>query len=128
MNSHSTGEVRVFRARIVGLIAGKRPEEALRMLSEYYRVPVPRLRVGTVRGHRNVLACYVDKEARIYLSNSSFLGDPFVVLHEFYHHLRASGVQRHRQVEKRADQFATSFIRDFLSLNEPIRVRERSTK
>jgi Zn-dependent peptidase ImmA (M78 family) len=85
----------------------------VKLLSEYYGVVEPSLRVGTVKRHRKVLACYVQKEKRIYISKSPLLTDPFVILHEFYHHLRASQVSRNRQVEKRADLFALRFIRDF---------------
>ena len=103
-----------FRVEVVRLMLDGKAEVAFGLLSKHYGIREPALRVGTVKRHRNVLACYVHKERRIYLSNSSFLTDPFVLLHEFYHHLRASGVER-RQVEKRADQFAETFIRDFLS-------------
>ncbi len=102
-----------FRARIVGCILAGRPEEAVKLLSEFYAIPEPSLRVGTVKRHRKVLGCYVAREKRIYISQSQFLADPFVILHEFYHHLRASSVGRDRQVEKRADLFALTFIRDF---------------
>ena len=113
-----------FRAHIVHLIINGRPEQALGLLSKRYGVREPMLRVGTVKRHRKVLACYVEREKRIYLSNSSFVRDPFVVLHEFYHHLRASGVDKSRQVEKRADLFATGFIRDFISLKEHVSAKE----
>jgi hypothetical protein len=103
---------REFRARIVSYILDGRPEHAVKLLSEYYGVSEPELRVGTVKGHRKVLGCYVQKEKRIYLSTSQFLTDPFVILHEFYHHLRASDIAKNRQVEKRADLFALNFIRD----------------
>lgn len=104
-----------FRVKIVHLILDGRPELALRLLSKHYGVSEPTLRVGTVKRHRRVLACYVEKERRIYLSNSSFMTNPFVVLHEFYHHLRASNFGKNRQVERRADLFASNFIRDFES-------------
>jgi hypothetical protein len=102
-----------FHARIVGCILAGRPEEAVKLLSEYYEIPEPGLRVGTVKRHRKVLGCYVEREKRIYISQSQLLADPFVILHEFYHHLRASSIGRDRQVEKRADLFALKFIRDF---------------
>jgi len=105
--------LRQFRAEVVRLILGGRAEVALGLLSTHYGVREPELRVGTVKRHRKVLACYVEKQSRIYLSNSSFLTNPFVLLHEFYHHLRSSGVQKSRQVEKRADLFAAAFIHDF---------------
>lgn len=103
----------VFRANIVRYIVDGRPEYALKLLSRYYGISEPQLRVGTVKRHRQVLACYVEKEQRIYLSKGEFMTHPFVILHEFYHHLRASQVGRRRQVEKGADHFASNFIRDF---------------
>lgn len=102
-----------FRAGIVSHILAGRPEHAVKLLCEYYGVREPSLRVGTVKRHRKVLACYVDKEKCIYLSKSQLLTDPFVILHEFYHHLRASSIAKNRQIEKRADLFALNFIRDF---------------
>ena len=102
-----------FRARVVGYILSGSPERAVRLLAKYYGVPEPSLRVGTVKRHRKVLGCYVEKERRIYISKRQFFTDPFVILHEFYHHLRASSIAKSRQVEKRADLFALNFIRDF---------------
>jgi hypothetical protein len=104
---------REFRAEIVGLILDGRPEHAVKLLSEHYGVSKPSLRVGTVKKHRKVLACYVGKEKRIYISKSQLLRDPFCILHEFYHHLRASSIAKSRQVEKSADLFALNFIREF---------------
>jgi hypothetical protein len=103
---------REFRVRVVSSIVSGRPETALHLLSKHYGVDEPVLRVGTVKRHRKVLACYVEREKRIYLSKSDFITDPFIILHEFYHHLRASGATR-GQVEKRADEFALEFIRIF---------------
>jgi len=61
-----------------------------------------------------VLACYVEKERRIYVSQSDHLTNPFVILHEFYHHLRASQIGKSKQVEKRADLFASNYIQEFV--------------
>jgi hypothetical protein len=66
-----------------------------------------------VKGHRSALACYVEKERRIYVSKSEYLSAPSVILHEFYHHVKASEVSRKRQVEKRADLFAANYIQEF---------------
>jgi hypothetical protein len=115
MSTGSTPRLLEFRREVVGLILGGDPELALHLLSKHYDVREPTLRVGTVKGHRKVLACYVEREKRIYLSNSRFMTDPFVVLHEFYHHLRASRVGKSRQVETRADLFAANYIRGFMS-------------
>jgi len=113
-----------FRVGIVRLILDGKAEEAIQHLSKHYGIREPTLRVGTVKRHRKVLAVYVEKEKRIYLSNSSFMTNPFVLLHEFYHHLRASGVEKDRQVEKRADLFAVTFIRDFLTWKRAIERRK----
>lgn len=102
-----------FRVGIVSLILAGRTEDALHSLSTHYGIEVPGLRVGTVKRHRYVLACYVNKERRIYVSKSELLTNPFVILHEFYHHMRASQIQKRGQVEKRADWFASDFIREF---------------
>jgi hypothetical protein len=114
----SNGSEQLFRAKVVGLIIDGRAELALKLLSKYYAVSEPALKVGTVKRHRRVLACYLEKERRIYLSKSEYVTSPFVILHEFYHHLRASQVMRRGQVEKRADLFATNFIRDFVSQHQ----------
>jgi len=106
-----------FHARVVGYILDGKPEHAVRLLSKYYGVSEPELRVGTVKGHRKVLGCYVAKEKRIYLSTSQLLTDPFVILHEFYHHLRTSHIAKNRQVDKRADLFALNFIRNLKHSN-----------
>jgi len=125
MNNDSSAEsLAEFRAKMVRLILEGKAEKALAMLSKQYGVREPTLRVGTVKRHRKVLACYVEKEKRIYFSNSSFLANPFVLLHEFYHHLRASGVEKSRQAEKRADLFAAAFIRDFSSLRAATQARK----
>jgi hypothetical protein len=89
------------------------PEKALHFLSVHYEVQEPDLRVGTVKRHRKVLAVYVHKEKRIYISKSDLLRNPFVILHEFYHHLRASQTPMNEQVEKSADSFALTYVRTF---------------
>jgi len=102
-----------FRTEVVRMILDGHPEEALRCLSVHYGVEEPDLRVGTVKRHRKVLGVYVHKENRIYISKSDLMKNPFVILHEFYHHLRASQTPRNEQVEKRADSFALAYIRAY---------------
>lgn len=106
-----------FRVRIIRLILEGHPEEALHSLSVHYDVEEPELRVGSVKRHRHALAVYVHKEKCVYVSNSDLLKSPFVILHEFYHHLRASQSPKVGQVEKRADSFAMAFIREFQKLS-----------
>lgn len=110
----ASGDMRRFHARVVSLIADGKPENAMRVLSAHYGIPEPDLRIGTVKRYRKVVACYVEKEKCIYLSRSDYLDNPYVILHEFYHHLRASEPDKRRQVEKRADLFASAFLRDFI--------------
>ena len=102
-----------FRIGVVRMILDGHPEDALHSLAVRYEVQEPDLRVGTVKRHRKVLAVYVHKEKRIYVSKSDLLRNPFVILHEFYHHLRASQTPLNEQVEKRADSFALTYIRTF---------------
>ena len=45
----------------------------------------------------------------IYLRSSREYMDPFVILHEFYHHIR-SRLGKHRGTEKHADAFAMRAI------------------
>lgn len=98
--------------QVVQVILEGKPERALQLLSSYYEIVVPDLRVGTVKRHRRVLGCYLPNEKRIYVSKSEYLSNPFIILHEFYHHLRTFSGKK-RQAEKRADQFANTFIEDF---------------
>ena len=98
------------KARIVYMILNKRTEEALEYLSNLYNTVTPEIVVGTVKGKRKtVYAVYVQKESKIYAMNSDIFYNPFVILHEFYHHIRTkAGV--HRGSEKNADMYAKSFI------------------
>ncbi len=83
--------------------------KALNMLSRHYSVDTQRLIVGMPKGHRDTVGCYASKTKTIYVVNQEKIGDPFVVLHEFYHHLRTIG-GKHRGTEKKADKFAQEFI------------------
>ena len=107
-----------IRAKIVQLILEKEPEKALEILAALYKVKNPRLRVGTVKKRRKTaLAVYVHKENTIYASNSDILYNPFVILHEFYHHIRfKSG--KHKGTEKNANVFANEFIKSYLRIQK----------
>lgn len=104
-------------AKIVQMILNKRTEEALLALSNYYEIRAPDIVVGTIKGKRKtVYAVYVHKESRIYCLNSDVYYNPFIIIHEFYHHLRmVAGI--HRGSEKHANQYAREFI---LSYNKII--------
>ena len=80
------------KAKVVHMILNRRTEEALQNLSKFYNTTPPEIVVGTIKGkRRSVYAVYVQKEGKIYAINSDIFYNPFVVLHEFYHHIRTKG-------------------------------------
>jgi hypothetical protein len=100
----------VMKASVVALVVDSKPEEALRVLCRWYRVSMPRLGVGVVEGKtKGVAAVYSMRKKEILAARREFLYDPFVIVHEFYHHLRSSS-GKHRGTEKQADKFALGFI------------------
>jgi hypothetical protein len=99
-----------FKAVIVASILDSKPEKALELLCEHYHVEQPKLGVGVVKGRsKGVLAVYSSERKEILAVSQEYLYDPFVILHEFYHHLRQFA-GRHRGTEKNADKFALDFI------------------
>ncbi len=117
MASQQTPPTPDFKPRIVFLILNKQTEQALELLSEQYQVEVPKLKVGLPKGHvRNAYGTYNAKNQTICVLNSDIFGNPFVILHEFYHHIRSKGVDRqHRGTEKNADRFAIDFLMEYQS-------------
>ena len=100
-----------FKPLIVALILDGQAEKALDLLAENYKVTVPKLKVGLPKGHKaTAYGCYTPKNTAISVLNSDILGNPFVILHEFYHHLRTSIEKKHKGTEKNADKFAREFI------------------
>ena len=103
-----------FKPLAVALILNKQTEEALELLAKAYGVNVPKLKIGLPKGHKAAYGCYTNMTETISLLNSDMLGNPFVVLHEFYHHLRSKGVDKmHRGTEKNADKFAIEFLQAY---------------
>ena len=100
----------ITKAQIVKMILEKQTEKALEKLSEFYHVTPPQIVVGTIKGkRRTVYALYVQNERKIYALNSEIFFNPFVVLHEYYHHIRTKlGV--HRGSERNANKFAQEFV------------------
>lgn len=103
------------KALIVWLILNQNVEEAIELLAKEYRVNVPRLKVGLPKGHKNrALGVYESRNETISVLNSDILANPFVIIHEFYHHLRSNAVDKHhRGTEKNADRFAMDFLAEF---------------
>ena len=98
------------KAKVVQMILDKKTEEALHSLSTHYKVSPPEIVVGTIKGkRRTVYAVYVQRERKIYCINSDIFYNPFVVLHEFYHHIRTTG-GIHKGSEKYANRYAKGFI------------------
>jgi Zn-dependent peptidase ImmA (M78 family) len=106
-----------FRAFVVHLVLDGKVEKALELLARQYRVSLPKIEVGLPRSHgKNVFGCYTTKNQTIYVLNSEIMKEPFVVLHEFYHHLRTSVDKKHRGTEKYANAFAKEFIEAYKSV------------
>ena len=99
-----------MKASVVAMILDSKTEDALDLLSKWYRIERPRLGVGVVAGrNKGVAAVYSLRRKEILAANRDYFYNPFVIIHEFYHHLRSrSG--RHRGTEKEADRFAMDFI------------------
>ena len=106
----STNLADITKAKIVYMILNRKTEEALPNLSQFYNITPPEMVVGTIKGKRkSVYAVYVQKESKIYTINSDIFYNPFVVLHEFYHHIRTKG-GIHRGSEKYANMYAKDFV------------------
>jgi len=97
------------KAFAVALILEGRPEEALKILSDYFKVETPRLEVGMPKRHTGRAGCYIASKVTIYVAGREHLFDPRIILHEFYHHLRTRG-GKHRGTEKHANKFVREFI------------------
>jgi hypothetical protein len=102
-----------FKSTVVLLILNSKPEEALILLAKQYNVNTPNLKVGLPKGHKtSAYGCYTSKTETISVLNSEILNNPFVILHEFYHHLRSKNVDKiHRGTEKNANKFALEFLK-----------------
>jgi Zn-dependent peptidase ImmA (M78 family) len=107
----------LFKARIVQIILMKESFEAIKALSHHYGVDIPHLKVGMPKRHSKKVGCYVSKTKTIHVLNQEYLDNPFVILHEFYHHLRTQDGE-HRGTEKYANRFAEEFIEVFKTLQE----------
>jgi hypothetical protein len=113
-----------FKPFVVWLILNGKTEDALELLAKTYSVNVPALKVGLPKKHKiKAYGCYTTKNQTISVQNSDILFNPFVILHEFYHHLRSKGVdKKHRGTEGNADKFALDFLMQYqLSAKKPER-------
>ena len=109
-----------FKPLIVQLILHGQAEKALDLLAKNYKVSTPKLKVGLPKGRKaKAFGCYTSKDTTISVLNSDVMGNPFVILHEFYHHLRTSIDKKHKGTEKKADKFAKEFIEAHKSSSAP---------
>jgi len=99
------------KALVVWLILNGKTERALELLAREHGITVPKLKVGLPKRHKkDIVGCYIAKNKTISVLNSDTLKEPFVILHEFYHHLRTRADAQHKGTEKYADSFAKEFI------------------
>jgi hypothetical protein len=52
--------------------------------------------------------------------DSDTLSAPFIILHEFYHHMRSFADANHKGTEKYANKFAKEFIEAYKSILKAI--------
>jgi len=98
---------------VVSTILDSRPEDAISILSEHYHVSKPRISVGVFEGRtKGVAAVYSVRRREILAANRDYLYNPFVIIHEFYHHLRSTS-GKHKGTERQADEFASDFIESY---------------
>ena len=101
-----------FKARIVYMILSRDTQKALKILSKYYNVNEPRLKVGMPKRYSKNPACYVSKNKTIFVSRREIISNPQLILHEFYHHLRRV-LNAQGGIEKYADNFAKNYIQAY---------------
>ena len=105
----------LVRAYAVWLIVEGKVERALEVLSKYYGVSTPNIKVGLPKGYSRTLGCYISKKATLYVRSSSELRNPYVILHEYYHHLRCV-LGEHRGTERYANEYAKKSIEALVKL------------
>lgn len=109
----------LFKAKVVYLILSKKPEEALEFLEQHYHVAAIKLKVGMPKGHVKNAGCYIANKKTICVSNRDNLYNPYLILHEFYHHLRTHD-GRHRGTERYADKFAKGYVEAYKKMSASI--------
>ena len=114
------------KAKIVQMILSKKTETALEKLSEFYHVENPKIVGGPIeRERRTAYAVYVPSQKKIYALNSDVFYNPFIILHEYYHHIRSKlGV--HRGSERHADMYAKDFIDSYTRMVRQLLEQEKN--
>jgi len=110
-----------FKALIVWHILNGKTENALKLLAKHYNVTIPtKIKIGLPKGHKKTFGCYNVEKKTIFVLNNDMLKEPFVILHEFYHHLRTTSDRKHKGTEKYADKFAKEFIQAYKSMTTKV--------
>ncbi len=91
------------------MIANGEIEAAIQLACDRFGIVPPKIRVGLPKRESKVYACYQPRNKTIYFADGDVMRNPFVAMHEFYHHLRIHQ-GKHRGTEKLADAFALSFL------------------
>jgi hypothetical protein len=99
-----------LRKMILRKIIDGEIETALELLSKEYKVPTPKYRIGTVKGHRDAAGCYIERKKTILFANNEIMRNPIVVLHEFYHHMISSVTLKGGGTDKNAERFVRRFL------------------
>jgi hypothetical protein len=100
---------------IINLILEGKTEEAINILSDFYKVKPPKIKIGLPKGKSYALAVYDPFKNIIYFKKEEYMRNPFIVLHEFYHVIRFK-MGKHRGTEKLADEFALLFLKDLYKI------------
>ena len=104
-----------LRKTILRKIINGEIDIALELLSKEYKVPTPKYRIGTVKGHRSAAGCYIERKKTILFANNEIMQNPIVVLHEFYHHMISSLTLKGGGTDKNAERFVRTFLSTELS-------------
>ena len=95
------------KAKVVFLIPNRR---SITNFSKFYKVIPHEIIVGTIKGkRRTICVVYVQREVKIYCINSDIFYNQFIVLHEFYYHLRTKS-SIHSGSEKHASIYAKGLL------------------
>lgn len=112
------------KTKIVCMILNGATEDALDNLSRFYRVETPKIAVGTVKGkRRTVYAVYVPRERKIYALNSDVFCNPFIIIHEYYHHIH-SKLGIHKGSERHANMYAKDFIDSYNKSSSKLKLED----
>lgn len=114
------------KALIVELILGGEVDIALKLMSKKHKIEKPKIKVGLPKRYKTRnLGCYNAKQATIMVYNRDLLTNPYVILHEFYHHIRTNINKKHLGTEKYANKFALEYILEYSQENQKTNLNKK---